>query len=204
MAIDNLSCFCRRRKIYRRKQIRLGSVELYDETYLTQEHLPGCELSEFVANRRRRSLGFRCSGLAGLLNRAVSIAFYMRSGAGGFSFGPDITYYAIVDESVAPAFRLLNASDGYLRFKHQDIDRMHWNILLEMVSKKIQRLFYERKASPTDMNHSNQNLLHMLGQLVCAMISRLHPVQLNLYYIQIADSFSFVAWVSMNFMNLDR
>ena len=162
---SSLGCICRRRKRYQRQQLRWGPIELYDEASFSEEHYPNCKSSQIVtASHRHRSVGLKYTGITGLLNRAIAMAFSMSSGAGGFSISPSFTYYATVDEDSAPAFRLLETlSDAYWYCDRDD----SLNGLSELVSRKILGLFQERQASPTDMSSYNKTLLHVAGDAVC-------------------------------------
>ncbi|KAI1249155.1 hypothetical protein MGN70_008764 [Eutypa lata] len=95
-----------RRKRRQRQRIRWGPFEFYDEHTLTEENLLDSNISKAIS--RHRSIGLKYMGVANLLSRAINIAFSMSSGAGGFSIAPSFTYYATVDERIAPAFRLLD------------------------------------------------------------------------------------------------
>ncbi|RYP62588.1 hypothetical protein DL771_009667 [Monosporascus sp. 5C6A] len=158
------NCICRRRQRYHQQRLRLGALELYDETTVAEEHLPDCQISQVLPRHRHRSLGVKYTGAARLLNRAVNMAFSMTFGAGGFSIAPVFTYYATVDGQTAPAFQLLNIMrDAIHHFR--DSGLTHWNTLGETALKKILKLFRERKASPTDVDSMNRSLLHLTGHL---------------------------------------
>lgn len=158
-------CICRRRKRYQRQQLRWGPIELYDEASFSEEHYPNCKFSQIVTtSRRHRSVGLKYTGMTGLLNRAIAMAFSMSSGAGGFSISPSFTYYATVNEGSAPAFCLFRAFQDACDYCHRDDDL---NGLSELVSRKILGLFQERQASPTDMGSYNETLLHVAGDAVC-------------------------------------
>ena len=166
-ATQRTGCTCRRRKRYRRHKLRLGTIEIYNETSLTEEHIPGCKFSQIVPNDRRQTLGLLYTGLIRVLQRAVGVAFYVSTGAGGFSIGPNVSYYATVDRETAPVFMLLDSlqnSADYIFHKHHM--HMSWAELAEKVLGKIQKLFHERKASPTDVTQYNESMLHMIDQVV--------------------------------------
>ena len=165
-----IGCICRRRKRYRRQQLRLGSIEIYSETALTEEHIPGCKFSQIVPNDKRQAFGIKYTGLARVLQRAVDMAFYMSTGAGGFGIGPNLSYYATVDRETAPVFMLLEAlkqSAMCSRGPNPTITPTSWIEFAEKILGKVQRLFHERKASPTDVTQYNESILHVIGETVC-------------------------------------
>ena len=164
-----IGCICRRRKRYRRQQLRLGSIEIYSETALTEEHIPGCKYSLVVPNDRRQALGFKYTGLVRIFQRAVSMTFCINTGAGGFSIGPNLSYHATVDRETAPVFMLLDAlqySARFIRRSNSNITPTSWTEFAEKVLGKVQRLFHERKASPTDVTQYNESILHFIDETV--------------------------------------
>lgn len=56
----------------------------------------------------QRLIRLRYAGLSRLLSSAICLTFTLFSGAGAYSLSPTFTYYPTVDESTAPAFRILN------------------------------------------------------------------------------------------------
>lgn len=159
-------CMCRRQRRYQLQRLRLGAIELYNEDTLTENHYPGCKFSRIVTNDRRQAVGFRFTALTKLLSRAVSMAFYLNTGAGGFGISSDLTYYATVDDKTAPAFQLMEILRTSL-YCIESPDWTNWVNLAEVGFKNIERLYAERKASPTDVNKDNQSVLHLASQLVC-------------------------------------
>lgn len=153
---SSFTCTCRRRRRYQRRQVQLGPIELYDELSLTQEHFLNCRFFQVVTDRRRRSLGFKYTGLTGLLNRAVAMAFSMSSGAGGFSINPSLTYYATVNEGTAPAFQLVHILGLVLRC---NIQSDYLTEFVEHILTKIMKLIQDREASPTDVSSDDRTLL---------------------------------------------
>ncbi|RYP66067.1 hypothetical protein DL769_006129 [Monosporascus sp. CRB-8-3] len=156
------NCICRRRRRYQQQRLRLGALELYDETTLTEEHLPDCQISQVLPRHRHRSLGVKYTGAIRLLDKAVNMAFSMTFGAGGFSIAPVFTYYATVDDQTAPAFQILDILDKAIGYLLPTAGR-DWNMLTETALKKILKLFRERRSSPTDVDSMNGSLLHLAG-----------------------------------------
>ena len=93
------------------------------------------------------------------------MAFYLNTGAGGFGISSDLTYYATVDDKTAPVFQTMEILKKSLCFSESP-DWTNWVNLAEVGFKKIERLYAERKASPTDVNKDNQSVLHLASQYV--------------------------------------
>ncbi|RYP90381.1 hypothetical protein DL770_003528 [Monosporascus sp. CRB-9-2] len=163
------NCICRRRQRYQQHRLRLGTLEVYDETTVIEEHLPDCQISQILPRRRHRSLGVKYTGAAKLLNRVVNMAFSMTFGAGGFSIAPVFTYYATVDDQTAPAFRLLHiVKDAAISLECRGSTLLAE--FVETVLNKILKLFRERKATPTDVDSRNRTILHPVGNITADML----------------------------------
>lgn len=157
-----------RRKRRQRQRIRWGPFEFYDEHTLTEENLLDSNISKAISGHR--SIGLKYMGVANLLSRAINIAFSMSSGAGGFSIAPSFTYYATVDERIAPAFRLLDLLREYLICPVANKEA-HFQGIAEKVFEKIFVLYQERRASYTDVNFHNCTTLHIVGNMVCSCLN---------------------------------
>ncbi|KAF5254430.1 hypothetical protein FANTH_688 [Fusarium anthophilum] len=105
------SCICHRRRHFQRKNAAWGPLRFSHETKI-ERHTPGCPATEAITEIDRSSkFALTYVGLRSLLNSAIQLSFSVRSGAGGWSFGPNFTYYPMVDSRSAPAFRMLTLLD---------------------------------------------------------------------------------------------
>ncbi|KAH8649903.1 hypothetical protein BX600DRAFT_502266 [Xylariales sp. PMI_506] len=154
---DKCNCMSRRRSI--KRKIRWGPLEAFDEATIYQRHLPTCPASKFT-DRNTRTFGLRYQGITQLLGKAVEISFQMATGAGGRSLGPRLTTYSTVDQSTAPAFRLVSMLQEIAIISTRKDRTNDMYIAMNTCKTLIEQLFRNGKASPTDVNWCNQSLLH--------------------------------------------
>lgn len=79
------------------------------------------------------------------------------------------TYYATVDERHAPAFQVIDLMMEFaISTPRTDTEpgSLLYRRLLREGLIKLQKLYLERKASPSDLNSQNQNLMHWVAELV--------------------------------------
>ncbi|KAF5639666.1 ankyrin repeat-containing protein [Fusarium sp. NRRL 52700] len=170
------SCLCRRRRHVQRWNA-LGSLVLSHET-ITERHLPGCPAAQTILEPdRSQSFALTFAGLRSLLNSAIQFSFTIRSGAGGCSFGPNFTYYPVVDSNRAPAFKMLDLlmnsySIGFNRSR-LGVDAWKEKIVPSVVSSVLS-LFQGRKASPRAVNEHNESLVYKVA--LCADNSQASPL----------------------------
>lgn len=202
--LSSYHCLCRDRRKFRRQATRWGSLELYGQETVEEFHFPDCARSQVVLKRHQKAWGMRYTGLISLLGKAVEISFAMTSGAGGGSMGPMFTYYATVDPTISPAFQVIGLIGDIARelgareyiitaenetFRYQWLRSGQWQRLVETGSKKIQKLFRNRAASPTDLNPQNQSLVHWVAHIVSPWsflplpLAALSPVRIDMLII---------------------
>ncbi|KAF5677091.1 ankyrin repeat-containing protein [Fusarium circinatum] len=150
-----------------------GPLRFSHETKI-ERHTPGCPATEAIKEIDRSSkFALTYVGLRSLLNSAIQLSFSVRSGAGGWSLGPNFTYYPMVDSRTAPAFRmfgLLSHSKFYLsrgRTEYGSIENAEWwKELLPSVASSILSLFRAKKASPRAVDAFNQSLVHYVASII--------------------------------------
>ncbi|RKL36650.1 hypothetical protein BFJ72_g8199 [Fusarium proliferatum] len=159
------SCLCRQRRHFQRWNAALGSFVLSHET-TTERHLPGCPVTrDILEPDRTQKLALTYAGLRRLLNSAIQFSLTIRSGAGGSSFGPNFTYYPIVDSNRAPAFKMLHLlmscfqHNAYLAlYGHSEIPGL-WEKLVPSVVSAVLSLLQAKQASPRAVNDRNESLI---------------------------------------------
>ncbi|EXA31907.1 hypothetical protein FOVG_16787 [Fusarium oxysporum f. sp. pisi HDV247] len=167
----SFTCLCRHRRHRQRKNASWGSLSLSHET-ITEQHAPGCPATQAISEPdRTQKFALTYVGLRALLNSAIQFSFTIRSGAGGWSLGPNFTYYPIVDPESAPAFRMLSlllqsryySWDG---FKDGGLlgDRAWREELVPSVVSSILSLFRAKQASPRAVDDQNQSLVYHVAE----------------------------------------
>lgn len=167
------SCLCRHRRHFQRWNAALGSFVLSHET-TTERHLPGCPVTrDILEPDRTQKLTLTYAGLPRLLNSAIQFSLTIRSGAGGSSFGPNFTYYPIVDSNRAPAFKMLELLGSC--FEYNSMLTIHgyseipalWEKLVPSVVSAVLSLLQAKKASPRAVNDCNESLVYSVALCVC-------------------------------------
>ncbi|KAI3574497.1 hypothetical protein IWW34DRAFT_705998 [Fusarium oxysporum f. sp. albedinis] len=167
------ACLCRHRQHLQRKNASWGSLSFSHET-TTEQHAPGCPATQAISERdRTQKFALTYVGLRALLNSALQFSFTIRSGAGGWSLGPNFTYYPIVDSESAPAFRMLSLlmrSRHYPWYEYKDrgfLEDGAWREeLVPSVVSSILRLFRAKQASPRAVDDQNQSLVYHVAECV--------------------------------------
>jgi hypothetical protein len=164
-------CTCRSRQRLQRKQAVWSGFLLYQDNVYSEKHLPTCELWQGKKVTEKK-WGLRQVGLGWLAQKAIEITFSCKFGAGGASFGPSFTYYPIVDEDVAPAFRIVQVmQDGIEVLVDGDqFDLHYYKCILDRGFQSLEKLFRDGRASPNDMNDRNQTLIYAISDLVSRLM----------------------------------
>lgn len=167
------SCLCRHRRHVQRWNAALGSFVLSRET-TTERHLPGCPVTRSILEPdRSQKLALTYAGLRRLLSSAIQFSLTIRSGAGGSSFGPNFTYYPIVDSNRAPAFKMLELLGSCFEYNNMlttygdsEIPAL-WEKLVPSVVSAVLSLLQAKKASPRVVNDCNESLVYSMALCVC-------------------------------------
>ncbi|KAF5616056.1 ankyrin repeat-containing protein [Fusarium sp. NRRL 25303] len=163
------SCLCRHRRHVKRWNAALGSFALSHET-TTERHLPGCPVTrDILEPDRTQKLALTYAGLRRLLNSAIQFSLTIRSGAGGSSFGPNFTYYPIVDSNRTPAFKMLEILGSCFEYNnmltthgYSEIPAL-WEKLVPSVVSAVLSLLQAKKASPRAVNDCNESLVYSVA-----------------------------------------
>jgi hypothetical protein len=139
-----------------------------------EQHAPICLAIEATSDMDKcKKFAFTFVGLRSLLNSAIQLPFSIPSGAGGWSLGPNVTYYPIVHSRSAPAFRmfyllLLSHSCLNSAFKVNGCVYVPgWqDELLPSVVSSMLDIFRAKKASPRVVDESNFSLIHYVACVV--------------------------------------
>ncbi|KAI1125412.1 hypothetical protein F5Y10DRAFT_284276 [Nemania abortiva] len=163
------ACLCRSsRKVsfYRREW---GSFSFVYGALNTRRHLPGCPFSQIDGETQATKFTLEFSGLKKVVQKAVVLSFVYTRGAGGGSISPTLTYYPTVDESTAPAFRIVNlASDMISNSSPSSIREVE--CVLRCCYDNILVLYSKGKASPKDVNSKGESLIHLVAQTVVKLL----------------------------------
>ncbi|KAF4946472.1 hypothetical protein FGADI_11110 [Fusarium gaditjirri] len=160
-------CLCRHRRHLQYKSTGWGSLSFSHET-ITEQHLPGCPATKGIFETDRSSrFALTYFGLRSLLNSAIQISFTIRSGAGGWSFGPNFTYYPIVDSESAPAFRMLSLLTE-AQYQGPLEDAAWQEKLVPIVVSSVLRLLQTKHASPRAVDSYNQSLVYYIAECLGA------------------------------------
>ncbi|RBA12698.1 hypothetical protein FPRO05_04148 [Fusarium proliferatum] len=163
------SCLCRHRRHVQRWNAALGSFVLSHET-TTERHLPGCPVTRDILDPdRSQKIALTYAGLRRLLNSAIQFSLTIRSGAGGSSFGPNFTYYPIVDSNRAPAFKMLYLLKRCFKYNanltlsgYSEIPGL-WEKLVPSVVSYVLSLLQAKQASPRAVNDRNESLVYSVA-----------------------------------------
>ncbi|KAF5710925.1 hypothetical protein FMUND_9276 [Fusarium mundagurra] len=156
-------CSCQRRRVRQRKRFALGPVHFAEEMLSNVCHEKDCVFFNLPSDyEKTRTIRF--TGLASLLKKGIEMSFSTRVRAGESSISPSFTYFPVVDESVAPAFLLMNLLYRAARFKK--INETRSQIILSAAQRKLQELFCSGRASPNDVTEDGDTLLHALAKSV--------------------------------------
>ncbi|KAG4264788.1 hypothetical protein FPRO03_00072 [Fusarium proliferatum] len=179
------SCLCRHRRHVHHWNAALGSFVLSHET-TTERHLPGCPVTRAILEPdRSQKIALTYAGLRRLLNSAIQFSLTIRSGAGGSSFGPNFTYYPIVDSNRAPAFKMLRLlmrcfqHNGYLTFySYSEVPAFSEKLIPSVVSAVLS-LLQAKQASPRAVNDRNESLVYSVAE--CEVITVTTLSERNLF-----------------------
>jgi len=153
------TCSCLVRKSTTSKNLHFGSFYLRDNVVTSKSHEEECPI--YVANlkpSRRRTLSF--TGIIKSVNSAIILSFCAKTGAGGLSVSPSLTYFGVVNGNTAPAFRVLNSLLGVASY---DTPKAHTLLYFKPVLRKLQEVFSSGRARPTDVTQHGGSLLHLMA-----------------------------------------
>lgn len=153
------TCSCLVRKSTTSKNLHFGSFYLRDNIVTSKPHEEECPV--YVANlksSRRRTLSL--TGIIKSVNSAIIVTFCAKTGAGGLSVSPSLTYFGVVNGNKAPAFRVLNSLLGVASY---DTPKAHTLLYFKPVLRKLQEVFSLGRARPTDVDQHGWSLLHLMA-----------------------------------------
>ena len=164
-------CVCAINK--KRKQYRWawGALQYFSNSSMS-EHASYCPLSLYVPVEQSHETRVVMPYLPMKhVTRAIGLSFIWRSGAGGSSISSSLSTYHIVDAKTSPAFRIL----GVLHLAAEELSQderfndeflINWNILVHQTTTKLESLFRQGHASPSDVCPVNGSLLHLMADVV--------------------------------------
>ncbi|PTD09906.1 hypothetical protein HYE67_006727 [Fusarium culmorum] len=156
------TCCCQLKKSTIVKSFNFGAVSLRDDMSTDLPHQKGCPFYvDNLAYSNRRIT--RLTAVVKSLNSAFQLSLCTTAGTGGFSISPSLTYFAVVDEKTAPAFRVFYSLWDCEEFNSS---KKYQELCLEAVLRKLQVLFRSGRAKPTDVNEDGLSLLHMFSRAV--------------------------------------
>lgn len=168
-------CNCRpRMSSWRMRRGRFGVGSSFQA-----EHDPKCAC--YSSHKRSWSYSFSVQ-LLPFLHKAIEFTLASTCGAGGYSFGPLVRYYGVVERSKSPAFRLFDyfpsefaASkwNGLLDYFSRDNDDMSlwvWDATsakagLRTLLRQLRELFDTGQACAAERDEDENTLLHVRSVL---------------------------------------
>lgn len=145
-----------RRKSLQRRQASLGDFSLATEVTIYRKHLPGCRLGRNIPVSKSKSIQLSYLGLRKLFSTAIDFSFSLKTGAGGFSMGPNIALRAVVDRYTSPTFRAMElAQESIYDLQKEDLDQF-----IEVVIRRIAQLYDLKRSSPRDTDITGNSILH--------------------------------------------
>lgn len=170
------ACTCRCSQIITQRSLEWGPFRLSTKSKAEFVHHESCQWARFDTPKRSKAISLAYRGFTHLLRCAVVINFRLNHGAGGFSLGPGIVYYPVVDENVYAPFRLVeyvceamyilaNASSE-LTWPRITLDPTLKHKVLEAFSRHISRACFNGVIIPRAVNIGGETLLHYISHLI--------------------------------------
>ncbi|OTA58806.1 hypothetical protein K449DRAFT_436298 [Hypoxylon sp. EC38] len=160
------SCGCQVRYETTRKFSKWLFFTRFDESIIKFRHESGCRKYQTYQPDRRRTISIVYTGLPQLLKIAVEASLMWGTGAGGASFSPTFRYYAMVDKTQSPAFRVVDLiAKGIASFLVNNQSgtilelEMGCNQISRVGISKLQRIFASKSSLPTDIDQDGYTLL---------------------------------------------
>ncbi|KAI1358400.1 hypothetical protein F5Y08DRAFT_350876 [Xylaria arbuscula] len=134
----------------------------------TRRHLRDCPFSE-TTNTQASQLTMKYKGRRTLLHIDFNLSLFSGQGTRRISISPSLSYYPVVNERTAPAFRILriisrlalNHSMSRDATRDKDISRT-----MRYCFKSILTLYSKNRATPKDLDSSGRSLMHMVANVI--------------------------------------
>lgn len=110
-------------------------------------------------------------GRNAFLQATMTLSFLNRQGAGETSLSPNLTYYQVIDENTAPAFRIFYLALGYVYSVARNNKTEYEDVMktVQCCFRSILTLYSQKRASPRDINSRGQSMMHLVPDLVAAV-----------------------------------
>ncbi len=154
---NNVICSCRCQPQTSRSQFRSYGYNLSGFWDRTTQHLPDCP--QYRYSQRTDTLGAKYTYCTKALGYSVAVFMSLRTGAGGFSINPQLTFRAVVPWS-SPAFQLFESQE----FRRKSETRIRFSCSLDhanWILEQLYALFQAGTASPTDVLSDGSTFLHV-------------------------------------------
>lgn len=171
-------CTCQHRRITTRRSFKwgLGPFRLFTESKAESVHHESCQWAQYDMPKRSKAIGFAYQGFARLLRHAVIINLQLDYGAGGFSLGPGIVHYPVLDPAVYPPFKFVGYVSKAMWLLEATGTPLLWGRgmlcgalklkVLQAFSTHISRACFNGTIVPRAVDPDGQTLLHCISQLV--------------------------------------
>ncbi|KAI1854522.1 hypothetical protein JX266_000640 [Neoarthrinium moseri] len=139
-------CDCQLKMFKQQQCTTIGNFHLIRKATTRQRHVPGCEFEASVALVTEQVRQISYTGFRGLLSVALELSISWRSGAGGSSIAPTITFRPMVDETKSPVFQIIKLLSNYSYFwRHLFWRGMNDDVehVLELATDAILRLLHD-------------------------------------------------------------
>jgi hypothetical protein len=165
---DRIICHCRKSTKMKQQGTRLGAFCLIKSTITDQTHLPGYRYANLDTTSKSQVMLVSYTGFRRVLSTALELSIAWRSGAGGLSISPNITFRPMVDENTSPVFRLLHLFssriDNIFSSSYEltwDNDHRIMKQLIYSTTNNILKLYRERKCLPYEVGEYGESALHL-------------------------------------------
>jgi hypothetical protein len=161
------ACYCGLGSSRKRRYNRWGSFIFYKDEYSKVSYLSDdCKCAEFQEPKSHLAIGATYFGCGRLLRRAVGITFSLRYGAGGAGICANLNYYTVVNDKIAPMFRLMRILNTALSRSQSFLKQSDVSTLFGECSSRIRHLYMTGKARPKDITPRGESIMHIATHLV--------------------------------------
>ena len=145
----------------------MGLLPFYKDEYSKVSYLfDDCECAEFQEPKSHLAIGATYFGSGRLLRRAIGITFSLRYEAGGAGICANLNYYTVVNDKIAPMFRLMRILNTALSRSQSFLKKSDVSTLFGECSSRIRYLYMIGKARPKDITPRGESIMHVTTHLV--------------------------------------
>lgn len=140
-----------------------GSLRLFWSSFASCTHHKYCPWTSQPRDQAISNTRYYFCALSA--SRILQCSLLMTRGAGGLSISPTLTFRSTVDRT-SPAFALFRPWELIDKFSTKQNQISTPGAYYKWVAQELNRLFLERRASPSDMDEHGQTLAHVSEDLI--------------------------------------